>query len=92
LKEDSRRQVIAHLDDLRALLVSRAGSNPGDDDSLLAHVDELQALVQREQAATDEVSGSASSLEKRLLAWEAEHPQLVAIAARVARTLENAGL
>jgi hypothetical protein len=92
LKEDSRKQVVAHLEELRALLVSRSNRTPSDDDSLLAHVDQLQSLVQREQVATDDVKGSASSLEQRLLAWEAEHPKLVALASRVARTLENAGL
>jgi hypothetical protein len=35
---------------------------------------------------------AAQLLEQRLLAWEAEHPKLVALAARVARALENSGL
>lgn len=90
MKEDSRKQAIAHLEELRTL-AARAGGNPNDHASLLAHIDELQALVQQEQPGSD-LQLSASGLEQRLLAWEAEHPRLVALASRVARTLENAGL
>lgn len=91
MQEDSRKQAIAHLAELRALLVSRPG-DPSDASSLLAHVDQLHALVQGEQSTPQEAHIFASGLEQRLLAWEAEHPRLVALASRVVRTLENAGL
>lgn len=91
MNEDSRKQAIAHLEELRALLMSRGGV-ASDDDSVLEHVDQLRALVQREQVGEEDVKGSATGLEQRLLAFEAEHPSLVALARRIARTLENAGL
>jgi hypothetical protein len=55
-------------------------------------VEELRALVEARPVATRDAQASAGSLEQRLLAWEAEHPQIVALASRVARALEDAGL
>jgi hypothetical protein len=51
----------------------------------------LQALVvsDRDPAVA---SKAARVLERRLLAWEAEHPQLTALASQVAQVLESSGL
>jgi hypothetical protein len=92
VNEDARNQAIAKLNELRAQLAQRLGGDRLSHDPLAAQVDELRALL--EQATPDEqgVQTSASGLERRLLAWEAEHPQLAALASRIARALEDAGL
>lgn len=100
MNEDKRKEVLAHLEELRSGIEQRSRSvasdeteekrhNERDDAPVLAHVTELRSLVERRHQDAPE---SAKGLEQRLLAWESEHPQLVALAARVARALEDVGL
>ena len=56
---------------------------------MIRHLEELRTLVEG-QGEHGRARESASSLEQRLLAWEAEHPRIVALAARVARALSQA--
>jgi hypothetical protein len=86
LEKDTRSKVVGHLDELRDQVAEKLGEKSGE---VTAHVEELRSLV---NDGGKEAHSSASSLERRLLAWEAEHPQLVALAARVARALEDSGL
>jgi hypothetical protein len=91
LDEETRKEMLGHLDQLRAELQATGSRDAQSDVTLLEHVEHLQALM-----ASDRDPGGAAKaargLEQRLLAWEAEHPQLTALAARVARALESSGL
>lgn len=89
LDEQTRNRVVKGLDELREQVSERLGNDPARHAEVAAHVEELRTLV--DDGAQDAHS-SASKLERRLLAWEAEHPQLVALASRVARALEDSGL
>jgi hypothetical protein len=86
VKEEQRKQVVGHLDELRAEVAHKLGR----DNEVGTHVDELRALVQEPNARGARTS--ASGLEKKLLAWEAEHPTLVSLAQRIVRALEDSGL
>lgn len=87
MDETTRKQLVAELESLRAQV--RAGAQPSPE--LLAHVDQLEQLVSKEQPG-EEAQSLAQDLSRRLLAWEAEHPKLTAFAARVAHALEDSGL
>lgn len=98
-----RTQMIAHLDELRALLKARGAEGASrdanasaheqhNDAALLSHIADLQALVAGDASDLDKARTAAQGLEERVLAWEAEHPQLTALASRIARALEVAGL
>jgi hypothetical protein len=91
MDDTTRDQVKQELQALRAQVESAAPSATQQDAALLEHVDSLQQLV---SGAPEQPHAykAAQLLEQRLLAWEAEHPQLVALAARVARALEDSGL
>ena len=91
MDEQTRNQIVKQLDELRVEVGARLGADPQSHDPVAGHVDELRALVQ-EPVDNSGAPALASSLERRLLGWEAEHPQLIALAARVARALEDAGL
>ncbi|HEY6878782.1 MAG TPA: hypothetical protein VI299_12220 [Polyangiales bacterium] len=86
MEKDTRSKVVGHLDELRDQVAQKLGGAP----EVTQHVEQLRALV--EQPNAKEAHSSASSLEQRLLAWEAEHPTLVALATRVVRALEDSGL
>lgn len=90
MDEHSRKEVVSHLDELRRQVEARAGHDATG--PLLTHLDELRTLVAEEESDKGAAHTSARGLEQRLLAWEAEHPTLVALATRVVRALENAGL
>ena len=90
LDEQTRNQIVKQLDELRAQVGARLGADPQSHD-VAGQVDQLRALVQK-PVDSSSAHALASSLERRLLGWEAEHPQLTALAARVARALEDAGL
>lgn len=92
MDEQTRNQVVKQLDELRAQVAERLGKDPQHHDPVAAHVEELRALVHDPVGDGKDAHASASGLERRLLAWEAEHPQLTALAARVARMFEDAGL
>ena len=92
MDERTRNQVVKQLDELQREVTERLGSDPQRHDPVAAHVEELRALVGNRAGATSDAHASATGLERRLLAWEAEHPQLTALAARVARVFEDAGL
>jgi hypothetical protein len=89
--EQTRNQVVKQLDELQRQVAERLGKDPRHHDPVAAHVGELRALVE-DRASAKDAHASATGLERRLLAWEAEHPQLTALAARVARVFEDAGL
>lgn len=90
---EARKQAIDKLEELRAQVSARLGDHHAP---LAAQVDEIRNLVQQEPSPDGEpaqpASAAAARLEQRLLAWEAEHPQLAALASRIARALEDAGL
>jgi len=90
--EEKRNQVIKHLDELRDQVSERLGADPQRHDPVAAHVQQVRGLIDAAPADRERASVEASGLEKRLLAWEAEHPQLTLLASRVARALEDAGL
>ncbi len=92
MEEQLRTQMTEHLAELRALLAAGGTRSPELEASLLEHVGELEALVASDKPDTSGAQTIAAGLERKLLGWEAEHPQLVALAARVTRALENAGL
>ena len=92
MDEPLRTQMIEHLSDLRTLLAATGSRSPALDATLLEHIEELEALITGEQPSASGAQKVAEVLERKLLGWEAEHPQLVALASRVARALENAGL
>jgi hypothetical protein len=91
MDDATRDQVKQELQELRAQVESAVPSAAQQDSALLEHVDSLHELV---SAAPQQPQAykAARLLEQRLLAWEAEHPQLVALAARVARALEDSGM
>jgi hypothetical protein len=91
MDDATRGKVIEELDALRAQIKSDAAHGAGEHAALSEHVDSLHALVASERKPPQAYK-QAQQLEQRLLAWEAEHPQLVALAARVVRALENSGL
>jgi hypothetical protein len=88
MDETTRKQMVAELEALRAQVKAQPSARDGE---LMAHVDQLGKIVSGEQAA-GEAHSLAEGLSQRLLAWEAEHPKLVAFAARVAHALEDTGL
>ena len=92
MDENSRKQVVDHLDQLRTLVEARKGRDAETDRPVLDEVNSIRSLVSEQQADKKSAHAAASGLEKRLLAWEAEHPELVALASRVVRALEDAGL
>ena len=92
MDEQTRNQVVKQLDELRAQVADRLGSDPEQHDPVAAHVEQLRALVEDQPTNAKDAQASASGLERRLLAWEAEHPELTALASRVARAFEDAGL
>lgn len=93
VNQEARKQAIDKLEELRAQVATRLGDQH---QPLTTHVDEIRSLVEQDTSATgapaQPASAAAARLEQRLLAWEAEHPQLAALAARIARALEDAGL
>jgi hypothetical protein len=91
MDDATRDQVKQELEALRSQVESGAASGSQRSAALLEHVDSLHELV---SAAPEQPQAfkTAQLLEQRLLAWEAEHPKLVALAARVARALEDSGL
>ena len=91
MEEPLRAQMIEHLTELRSLLGAGVRS-PELNAQVLAHIAELEGLIAAETPDTVGAHQVASGLQQKLLGWEAEHPQLVAIAARVVRALETAGL
>ena len=92
MDEDRRKQVVTHLEELRTRVESRPGGDPQADQPLLADVDSVRSLVSEPAADPKQAHAAAFGLEQRLLAWEAEHPELVALATRVVRALEDAGM
>jgi hypothetical protein len=90
MDEVTRKQMAEELTKLRAQ-VSVGAEPSARDGELMKHVDQLEQLVTA-QPSPAEAHSLAQSLEQRLLAWEAEHPKLVAFAARVAHVLEDSGL
>lgn len=91
MDDATRDQVKRELSALRAQVRSDAAAGTQEQAALLEHVDSLHDLVST-APAPPHATKAAQLLEQRLLAWEAEHPKLVALAARVARALENSGL
>jgi hypothetical protein len=89
MDETTRKQMVAELEALRAQVRAAGDSEP--DEALIASVNELDALVRTEHGSSDAHS-LARALEEKLLAWEAEHPKLVAFASRVAHALEDSGI
>jgi len=92
VNEEARKQAIEKLNELRQQVAERLGSDPARHDPVLAHVDEVRALVESGSSEGESAHTAAGSLERRLLAWEAEHPLLTSLASRIARALEDAGL
>jgi hypothetical protein len=90
MDEATRDQVKQELEALRAQMESGSAADSPQDAALREHVDSLHGLVSA--APQPQAYKAAQLLERRLLAWEAEHPKLVALAARVARALEDSGL
>lgn len=92
MNDEARKQVIEQLNELRDQVQQRLGNDPGHHDPVAAHVEDVRTLVRDAPPNEKTAQVAASGLEKRLLAWEAEHPQLASLAARIARALEDAGL
>ncbi len=92
MEEQLRTQMTEHLAELRALLGPGSSRSPELDAALIAHIEELEALVSSERPDASGAQRVAEGLQQKLLGWEAEHPQLAAVAARFARALETAGL
>ena len=92
MDDNSRKQVVDHLDELRQRVEARKGGDKEANRPVLDEVDAVRSLVSEERADRQSAHAAASGLEQRLLAWEAEHPELVALANRVVRALEDAGL
>ena len=90
MDEATRKQMVEELESLRAQVSAQAKPSARDGE-LMKHVDELGQLVSARPVPA-EAHSLAQGLEQRLLAWEAEHPKLVALAARVAHALEDSGL
>jgi len=91
MDDATRDQVKQELETLRAQVESGAASGSQGSADLLEQVDSLHQLVNGAPAHPHPYK-AAQLIEQRLLAWEAEHPKLVALAARVARALEDSGL
>lgn len=91
MDDNSRKQVVDHLDELRQRVETRKGGDADADRPVLDEVNAVRSLVS-DSADKKSAHAAASGLEQRLLAWEAEHPELVALANRVVRALEDAGL
>jgi hypothetical protein len=91
MDDTTRRQMVAELEALRAQVRAAGDAKSGPDVALIASVNELDALVRAEHPS-GEAHTLARALEERLLAWEAEHPKLVAFASRVAHALEDSGI
>ena len=92
MNEETKNQVVQQLDQLRSEVSQRLGQDPASHDPVAAHVEQVRGLVQDPPADARAAQVAAGSLEQRLLAWEADHPQLVSLASRVVRALEDAGL
>lgn len=91
MDDATREQMIKELEALRAQ-VKAGGASPSEKDvELQAHIASLHVIVTTTPAQSS-TQKTAQALSQRLLAWEAEHPGLVALAARVARALEDSGL
>jgi hypothetical protein len=92
VNEEGRKQIIEQLNTLRDQAAERLGTDPQHHQPVAEHVEQVRTLVRDAPAGAKTAHTEATSLEKRLLAWEAEHPQLVSLASRIARALEDAGL
>ena len=92
MDQEGRKQIIDQLNALRDQAAERLGKEPQHHEPVATHVEQVRTLVRDAPAGGKSAHTEASSLEKRLLAWEAEHPQLVSLASRIARALEDAGL
>jgi hypothetical protein len=92
LNEETKNQVVQQLDQLRSEVSQQLGQDPSSHDPVAAHVEQVRGLVQDRPADARAAQLAAGKLEQRLLAWEADHPQLVSLAARLVRALEDAGL
>ncbi|MDB4991393.1 MAG: hypothetical protein JWN04_6571 [Myxococcaceae bacterium] len=92
MNDQARKQVIDQLNELRTQVSERLGSDPQSHDPVAAHVEQLRVLVQDAPPDQKGARAAADKLEQQLLAWEADHPQLASLAARIARALEDAGL
>ena len=91
MDDKTREQMAQEVRALQAKLKA-SGAVPAQTDAQLhEHLDALHALVATKPNEAG-LAARAQTLEQRLLAWEAEHPALVALAARVARALEDSGL
>jgi hypothetical protein len=91
MDDKTREQMVEEVRALQAQLKSGAASPSQTDAELHEHLESLHAIVAGKAGDTG-LAERAQTLEQRLLAWEAEHPALVAFAARVARAFEDAGL
>jgi hypothetical protein len=91
MDDTTRRQMVAELEALRAQVRGTGEAQEPPDEALIASVNALDALVRSEHPSR-EAPSLARALEERLLAWEAEHPKLVAFASRVAHALEDSGV
>lgn len=92
MNEDARKKVIDELHDLRGQVGERLGNEPQHHDVVVAHIEQVRTRVERGPVEGKSAHAAAGELERRLLAWEAEHPTLTSLAARIARALEDAGL
>jgi hypothetical protein len=90
--EDARKQVIDKLHELKGQVGERLGGDPEHHDPVVAQIDEVRSLVEEGPTDPKNAQIAAGGLERRLLAWEAEHPQLTALASTIVRALEDAGL
>ncbi len=92
MNEEARKQVVETLDELRDRVAERLGGDPSSHGPVAAEIEEVRTLVQDGPAEKKKAHAAAGRLERRLLAWEAEHPQLTALASRIASALEDAGM
>ncbi|MDB4975131.1 MAG: hypothetical protein JWN48_3472 [Myxococcaceae bacterium] len=92
MDEQTRNQLVKQLDELRDRVSERLGDDPARHDPVASHVEELRALVVDSPANSRDTREVAGGLERKLLAWEADHPQLVSLASSLVRALEAAGL
>lgn len=91
MDDKTREQMAEEVRALQAQIKSSPRSASRTDAELHEHLDSLHAIVAAQPGEGGQAT-RARTLEQRLLAWEAEHPALVALAARVARAFEDAGL
>jgi hypothetical protein len=87
LNDDKRKEVVTQLEQLRREVETHAG-----DPALLSHVETLKTLVADGSSDRAHAQSSARGLEEKVLAWEAEHPTLVALVGRIIHMLEDAGI